>query len=336
MKLILFTCFFVFTSLASATPHATSSRVNTLLQFIANYKGIRNFGLKTLISNRCSRYLNLNDAIGCDYAVERMIQILDFDIIFTDGEKFTSSQGHWNPRAFVFVAFKKNLLQILSDPKTTEYLKNLNERLNLYLQNSDKNLNIWDVTLEFYSPRGAAKTIAALFQDTSRMKLHLAYLEKINSGNKSSFHANKELLSRVIDNINMILDLSEDNYRKLFYPDEIWKNLNRNIYHFYVPLYLASALEESEIQRKYAYIAPFMLNLTYEFITTGKDFRYIFSDPERLDPESYIGKIKDIFGGYCGSNYGIKNKNFKNSFEIIKEAFARSSSDAVDLMLQLN
>lgn len=328
------TIIFLFFILSTFSWSATNSpnRINSLLQFVANFRTIRNYGLHTVIAKRCTRYMLPADITPCQKAVKRLIEILDYDIVFMD-KNFAMTGKYWDPRAFVFVAFKKNLLQILSDEKTTAYLNDLNQRLYKYTQENNHNLSIWDVTLEHYGPSGAAKTIAALFQDTSKIKLHLAYLEKTGIQGKEIFQKNKELLSRVIDNINMILDLSEDNYRMLFYPDEIWRDLNRNIYHFYVPLYLAVALEEEGFPKRYAFAAPMLFNLTYEFVTTADDYRYLYSDPEALLPERYKGKLKDIYGGYCGASFGVKRRHFKNSFELIKETFGRSTYNAVELLL---
>ncbi len=163
------------------------------------------------------------------------------------------------------------------------------------------------------------------------MKLHLAYLERANTQGNMAFQSNKELLNRVIDTINLILDSSEENYRGLFYPQEIQADINRNIYHFYVPLLLSKSLELEGITSQFAYTAALMLTLSYEFITSANDYRYFYNDPERIEG---LHKLKDIFGGYCGSNIGVRGMNFNKSFEVIRASFGRSTRDSVELLLK--
>jgi hypothetical protein len=163
------------------------------------------------------------------------------------------------------------------------------------------------------------------------MKLHLAWLERAGITGSGSFETNKELLGRVIDSINFILDSSESYYRALFYPPEIQGDLNRNIYHFYVPLFLSKSLQREGIREDLAFGAAIMLTLSYEFITSSSDYRYVYKDPEKI---TLVSKIKDIFGGYCGASIGVSRTNFNKSLETIRSAFERSTEDGVSLLLR--
>lgn len=317
---------------AAQTNHSALSRSNRLLHFLAKQEGFRDMALSSIIGKRCSRYMDYNGKAPCKAAVNKMIEILDFDIILSDDKLPTQPNGSWKPSSFVFVAFKSNLIRLLSSRFTTQYLYNLNQQLYSYLSGEKSRLNIWDLTKEQYkTDYFTALVMATLFQDTSLMKLHLAYLEQAGVTGNANFDANKELLSRVIDTINFILDNSEENYRELFYPHEIQANLNRNIYHFYVPLFLAKSLENEGVTKEYAYSASLMLTLSYEFITSAKDYRYLLTDPETLRGDLHI---KDIFGGYCGANIGVRGMNFNKSYESIKESFSRSTKDAVQMLLR--
>ena len=103
--------------------------------------------------------------------------------------------------------------------------------------------NLWTLTLNFYGNEfEAARALAVLFQDTSHVKLHLAYLEMSGvQGTTSWFDANRELLNRTIDTMNMVLDANGENFQALFYPPAVQAKLHRTIYHFYVPTYLSMA-----------------------------------------------------------------------------------------------
>lgn len=334
-KLILiFSFFLTVASFASPTNSATR-RSNSLLKFIAENSSVRDFALTSVINNRCSRYLDGTREMGCKEGVKKMIRLLDYDIIFGDNmvkRPPSIKSSEWTPRSFVFVAFKQNLINLLNAEKTAIYLNDLNIQLYKYLTGEKSNLNIWDVTKVHYKTDYLTSlVIATLFQDTSLMKLHIAYLEHARTRGNQNFQSNKDLLNRVIDTINLILDSSEDHYRTLFYPEELQRNLNRNIYHLYVPLFLARALQMNGVSEENSYHASLMLTLSYEFITSSRDYRYLYTDPERM---TEVHTAKDIFGGYCGSNMGLRGMNFNKSFEGIRAAFERSTADGVYVLLR--
>lgn len=326
MKKIL-PCFFLLFLSANlhAQPNIALSRSNGLLRFLAEQKGFTQLALEIIIGKRCSRYLPSTEVYACRDAVAKMTKLLDYDILFSK-KKVT------NPKSFVFVAFKTSLKALLSQKSTTVYLDELNQTLYQFLLDEIDHLSLWDLTKKhFFSDRKTSMALAVLFQDTSLAKLHLAYLDKAGVTGNASFAENKELLSRVIDTINLILDVSESNYQKLFYPEEIQHYLNRNIYHFYVPLYLAEELKANNISIDSSYAATLMLTLTYEFVTAANDFRYIFADPKTV---SSTHKIQDIFGGYCGSNIGVRGLRFNKSFPEIQKSFNISTKNSVELLLR--
>jgi hypothetical protein len=334
-NLILFiTCFVSFATFA-AQPNSAVRRSNALLKFVAEQSGVRDLALSSVIASRCSRYLNGAAETDCRDAVKKMIKLLDYDIIFGNDlvkRPPNVKANEWTPSSFVFVAFKQNFIALLNNPKTLVYLQDLNLQLYKYLTGEKDQLNIWDVTKTHYkTDYMTSLVIATLFQDTSLMKLHIAYLEHARTQGNAHFLPNKDMLNRVIDTINMILDSSEDNYRALFYPEEIQKYLNRNIYHLYVPLFLTKHMQMNGVPAESAYQATLFMTLSYEFVTSTSDYRYAYSDPERMPG---VHTAKDIFGGYCGSNMAFRGMNFNKSFEGIRAAFERSTADGVYVLLR--
>lgn len=337
MKNTLMFLFAVIFTLNVHAAHQESKRVNGLLRFVAHNAALRNYALYTLIANRCNRYMNYFDQISCQEAVKHKIRILDYDIILSNNKNLLPIEPKtWNPKSFVFVAFKNDFLELLGQKKTTEYLYDLQQQLSKFMTREISDLNIWSLTMGHYKSKfKSAQVMAVLFQDTSIMKLHLAYLDRAEIKGNTAFNTNKVLLSRVINTINLVLDLSEAHYQDLFYPRELQSHLNRNIYHFYVPLYLAMALEQKGFSPRFAYSAPLMMTLTYEFITSANDGRYFMKDPMYLDEEKEQSKLRDIFGGYCGANFGVFDMNFDRDFSYMKESFSRSTEEAVRFMLRL-
>ncbi len=335
MKNLLLLCasLLLFSSLLEASVHSADRRSNRLLKFIAQQGGPRDFALHQVIGTRCNRYLPENRKEACREGVKKLIAVLDYDVIFSDNILPPWNPNNtWTPSSFVFIAFKSNLIDLLSKSMTEVFLNDLNQELYRFITGNKRELNIWSVTKKYFrTDHDAARVMAALFQDTSTRKLHLAYLETAGTEGSEQFQSNKELLSRVIDTINLVLDMSEDNYRMLFYPRELQRDLNRNIYHFYVPLYLAKALAASGHAEDIAVAAPLMLTLSYEFLTSSQDYRYLFSDPVTV---TLVSKVKDIYAGYAGTRLGIRGMGFI-PFESVRTAFERSSREGVRLLLGL-
>lgn len=306
-------------------------RENKLLQFIGGDPALRKVGLYALLATRCTRYVDFGSKSSCRDAVKKVIKLLSMDVVFTDKE----SGGD----AFIFVAFKKDLYELLAQPKTTRFLVDLDEKLNQFHQNDLDRVNIWELALfHFRSEFEAAKVLAVLFQDTSVAKLHLSYLDYQGIKGGKIFQDNKAHLRRCIETINLLLDNNEDHYGTLFYPRAVKESLNRNIYHFYVPLYLSMSLAKMGVSKQNSFVAPFMLTLTYEFITASENesekFRYILVDPEKLDPVEHAWKMQDIYGGYAAAFLGAKGQSTPVSLSAMKKTFATSSSEAVKLLLR--
>ena len=310
-------------------------RSNVFFKFIAESKGLRNFALHQLIKLRCENYLNSNEAYFCSQAVKKQLSILDFDIVVVDDEiKNAHKSVMWTPSSFVFLAFKANFFKLLNDPKTTDYLTYLESELNKFVSQNGEEVNIWDLTLKFYpNKKEASQVIATLFQDISAFKLHLAYLQVKGLKGSESFQSNKLLLSRVIDGINQILDMNEDFFKRLFYPQEIFESMNRNIYHFYVPFYLSLELKSDDEFKAYSKIAPLMLTLTYEFITLRKDSTYFFQDPEKLTQDHFRGTIQDIYGSYRGIAFA-QNYVEPLNIGVVTDLFQESTYKTVRALLK--
>ena len=314
IRLLLVSLMFSFSALGQDPSLAPNGDFVT---FLAKSPLIRNFGLYFIVTTRCANFLPTQKIESCKYNVARLIDVLDYDVIFDESLR--------DPQSYVFIAFKTNLVEILSEPSTADYLNKLNQNLNDYIIQKNPNFNIWDFTVNHYGNKlYAAKVLAALFQDTSLKKLHLAYLEKSGERGRLKFLHNKELLNKSIDTINLIIDYSEKNFLNIFYPRQIRGGLNRSIYHFYVPLYASLALNDR--------YAPFFLTLSYEFITTAHDYRYLILDPETLDPEKEQWKIRDIYAAYRATKFGIDSHFI--DFETIKKEFGRSTYGAVQMMIK--
>lgn len=316
--------------MAFAQPNGTPSQAREILKLLAGKKEVRNLALYSVLARRCNRYLSWDKRQPCKEAVANMVILLDFDMVITDDKN--TGPDNWSPSSFVFVAFKSNLLMLLNTKKTTEYLQQLNEQLYMYLLGNNPDFNLWTFTKShFQSDYLSSLVIAAFFQDTSIKKLHLAYLEYTSLGGGEHFNENKELLSRVIDTFNLILDNNEDIFRPAFYPKEIRNYMNRGMYHYYVPMFISRSLRNGGDKEEFAYIAPLLLTLSYEFFTLADDYRYLFFDPLKIQSTD---TIQDIFAGYCGANFGLRGLNFNKSFDLVKNRFSISTEKAIQMLFK--
>jgi hypothetical protein len=263
----------------------------------------------------------VNNLADCRDSVSSMVKVLDPHLMFPD------------TNSFLFIAFKKNLIDVLSKKDTETYLNNLQIEMNRFLVGENQTFNLWDFTLKHYKlPEVAAKMIATLFQDTTHAKLHLAYLDKAEIRGGPVFIRNKELLSLTIDTMNSLFDYTTTGNHSHFFPRKIKANLNRGLYHFYVPLHLSLELKAHGTKKLMAFAAPFLMTLTYEFITATPDYRYVLKDPASLDPRKHEWKIRDIFAGYLGASMGV-NKKITKEFKFLTESFGISTKETITALL---
>lgn len=312
--------FFAF--LVSIFAFASQAQTNTATRY-ANL--IKNSALYGLISTRCMRYVPQHKFSDCQRTVADMLKLIDSEMLFPTFHKTTSLD--FKPQAFIFIAFKTTLIDLLNKESTTRYLSDVLLKV--------RDVNLWNLTLQHYpDPKVAAQVIAALFQDTSHVKLHIDYIERSVTNPSALFLNNKDQLEHAIDMINQLLDVNPEYFQKLLYPNGVNANLNKNIYHFYVPLYLGLALKQTGATAEMSYIAPMLMTLTYEFVTASSDYRYLICDPESLDPVKHAWKIKDIYAGHLGAAMSVGKKNLK-SLEDLKKGFEKSTSSTVKSMLVL-
>lgn len=303
-----------------------SDFLGDLLRFLGSNRTIRSYGLHHLLNIRCQRYLPRAERRECGQAVWQMIQQLDFDVLFP--EQNISREALLPP--FLLVAFKQDLLQHLNDEKIARYLTTLANELEKHSYNPLSPFRLWDFTLTFHqgNQKVASQTLAVLFQDTSASQMHLEYLARQNFPGSRFFDTNIMLLSRSIEILNRIQQESPETYSTLTYPTGLAGLFNNNIYHFYVPRHLAASLRQKGLSPRMAGIAPFMMTLTYEFITSGNDFTYLWRDPAQLGSE---WTVKDILAGQTGARMGAGQA--LRSVSTAGPLFRRSSKEAVTELL---
>ncbi len=318
---------------ANVFAHTAPKRSNPILRFVAEIRILREIALYTLIEERCYRYMQKHERNSCYEAIDQKITLLDFDLLLEKGKSTPVLLDQKNPGSFVFVAFKKDFLRLLSEQRTETFLELVNSEMTKFLVGQKFQApNLWELALNFYgSEFEAARALAVLFQDTSNVKLHLAYLEiSGQEGTTSWFDSNRELLGRTIDTMNMVLDANGENFQALFYPKNVQAKLHRTIYHFYVPTYLSMALKKKGVPERFAYIAPLMMTLTYEFVTAAPDFRYLFNDPQKVEEWS----LGDIFGSYNGISFAAGRMSRVMSLDILKENFRISTARGVEALIR--
>jgi hypothetical protein len=228
-----------------------------------------------------------------------MIQLLDFDVKFLRDQ--WSGEGPVPP--FVFVAFKRQLLQRLNDPRTHDFLTALNAGLEHQERRSQAAhaTNLWSSTVHSFGAQ-AAGVLAILMQDTSAAPVHMEYLARHDSQEGRFFTPNLLLLGRALEQLHERREADPAAYARFVYPTDLPQTYN-NIYHFYVPWHLAEELVTRGHAPRYAAIAPFLLGVTYEFITAGADLRYLLADPATLSSQ---WKARDILAGHAGALCGTQ------------------------------
>jgi len=272
-------------------------------------------------------------AYPCQVAVDTMVSLLDSSVIFPETHPEHFVEPDYAPQSFIFVAFKKELGSNLKNPDTKKYLRYVRDAINSYLIDDKKVFNLWDVSLKFHrTPEKAAAAIATLFQDTSDARLHLKYFERTGDLTNQSFKQNLDELIWTMESLKNLMRHRPQEMMQTLYPRDVKGNLNGNIYHFYVPLHLNYLLKEAKISSAMSYNAALIMTLTYEFITTASDYRYLFDDPKTLAEPTYSWKLKDIYAGYLGVNFASKTRP-KVKQDIFIEGFGNATYDTVHRIL---
>jgi hypothetical protein len=311
---------------------------DNIVKFFAENRTLRTFLLQRLLNVRCERYLGLWDEMLCGEALWSMIKVLDFDVkIVSPG-----SDDNWRPDSFVFIAFKTQLINQLNTAGTTVYLNNVMMKLSAWRADPVKNkFNLWDETVRFFgTTRAAATVIASLLQDTSISQSHLEYLAQEKITGNQHFKTNVNLLN-TLTNVNLlntlitflqdIMSIDPTGFNRVMFPSVYAGQFNNNPYHLYVPMHLSSRLSQSGMLTRFAVIAPSILSMTYEFISTKEDLTYLYSDPTRISSEY---KIKDIRSGHTGARLGVGLKS-GHTLAALKSLFSRSTREAVKAIFDL-
>lgn len=305
-----------------------------LVKFILEKPYLRLPILHQIISIRCTTYaLFAADSYLCSFAVFDMLRFLDFDVKVIDVPGHAPSANEIP--TFVLIAFKKELISLLNNEKTSDYLAGIKSGL-IALTNPDSQVkeNIQATTERFYpgDKEFAITAIGALFQDTSEAQLHLEYLARQNINGSKFYAKNFGLLKDLINYMTFFNQNNPDLYQRYFFPNALLGKVNAGPYHYYVPMALAIKLKNGLYPNRYARMAPFLLNTTYEFISLSKGFTYFLTDPQKLD-SSRMGTIRDIFVGFVGALAGTDTKIPLLDFDQIVQAFNQSTYSGMKILV---
>lgn len=300
-----------------------------LVRLLGENSTFRLHAIHNLINLRCRRYLPHEERKECGLAVFRMLHNLDFDMSFLPQRPH---DGKMPP--FVFVAFKAELITLLKDPQTGDYLETIARQFEDQAFRPDCQFNLWSETLKFYkgNESKAVSVLAILFQDTSAARIHLEYLARHQVSNTTRFfNPNVSRLSRVIDLMVQIEHESPVLYAEIAYPEGQQNQFNNTIYHYYVPWYLAVKLRSQGTAPRFAGIAPFMLSSTYEFITSHNGYGHLLWDPATVSSE---WTMRDIYAGFAGALRVHTYTRSTTSLQQGQHGFRRSSKEGMQLLLE--
>lgn len=316
----------------------SSSKFN-LFKFFAENRLLSKESIHFLLFLRCKAFLAFYHEPICSTTAYRMLEMMDFAIKVNPKapsplEK--DSQDYWRSQGFTFISFKTEFIKILNDPHTTIYLESLVDKLAKVAQGNKLvgwNFFTFHVKELGMSQNEAIKYIAVLFQDISKVTLHLRYFAKDLDSRPKEFQTNLFLLRDAISFVQSVKVFNPDLFASTFYPPSVSTQLNNNFYHFYVPAYLFNSLKEIK-SSFYSSMGPLLLTLTYEIITLKDDQSYVLASPQKLISPEHDYKMRDIYASYLGTQFA-KNEYWKRvDFPIVQEAFGESIFKAFNLMLK--
>jgi hypothetical protein len=217
------------------------------------------------LAPRCAEIIGCQswlDALACASYMGKLVTAADTSLA-------TFSQGE---REYL----SSDLFQVGQDPRTLEYLKQLEIRLK-----NPKKFNLWAFTERAVGmdKKFALKVMATIFQDRSYKTNKLtAKMDKLR----------KSILKGVLKRMR------EGKLKA--YPAGVSPN-KTGLYHFYSIGYMALKMNENGVPKKYAATLPFILNERYETIFNRSKNKKAF---------------EDIFTAYAGVNFALeKEKHYK-------------------------
>ncbi len=256
--------------------------------------------LKWLLTMQCIGVMGIQNTVTCEknsYSFTYNLNAVDI----------TKPNEHFP----IIVAFENKLRTLIFDPKIHHYLKELNVELeNKY--RFQESFNLWDFTFEKMD-QNKIKTLevmAVLFQDTFGMN-NMVYFDRLFDNPEESWIFNIPPVNEALSNLNSILQtLSINNLNQ--HPDQYkWlelyptlnanvlnKELDRSLYHFYVPAYLAS---KTSTQSPLQAMLAFEFNAQYE-LSELKGWPY--SMPKSIDLKTKKSSIMQIYAGFQGAHFG--------------------------------
>ncbi|MDA8793585.1 hypothetical protein N9N67_10070 [Bacteriovoracaceae bacterium] len=294
--------------------------------------------LGLIINYRCERYLSGSESSLCKESVQTMISELNVKYV-NDGNIPWS--GDLKPVAFI--AFHDELIKLLSQSTTGNYLSHLKNKFSNYTKDqSPLNFNLFQETVNYFtSEKVALKNIALLFQDTSEVKAHVYYLRNVVKKKSSMFEENLNQLDQILDIFNHIFTYNRDVNLKAFFPQNFTQaNDFSSIYHFYVPAYLSTKLAQNLSTKngraraeRGAFLSTFMFVLTYEMVTSGEKIskKYLVNDPPNI--RGNMVKIKDLFTTFNSAYFHSTKSMPQKSLVKLKGLLEKKTSLGVNYLL---
>lgn len=171
----------------------------------------------------------------------------------------------------VAVVFRKSMLEVLSKPKTTGFLKQVIQDLENFKSAPSEDLVLNKRLTQWY-PKDAERfeMLATIFQDTSPLVAQVVWLEENKSNLSSDQMANLESLLKIAE------IWQEDELRQMHltgFPN----------YHAYVPGYLAHLLDKNEVSHWANFSMSYGFNYLYEYLSLRH---------KKVEKTTYLNKSK--------------------------------------------
>lgn len=326
--------------------NAPTAWAEETLRFFTQSNELQTLAITFAMTDRCRRYLprdedgpfqSLSTQLYCDRLVRDFVKTLDKKSIHYQlpGEKRTYST------IMVFIEEFKSLLQ---QPLTLSYL----EKLNSDLESSFYGLDTFHLlqTTQIYSKDQSEvlQKIAVLFQDNSTTQSPRYWL-MANPIEKWS--QNVPLTKKIVEKYEKVMDQLHDNYwaemghlgqkentSSDLYPKNMAQQqsyINGQLYHYYVPAYLAHKIKAKGHGPKQAFFAPFIFNYLYEVGFGASLLQRAFTEPKTITDEK---TLQDIYSGYAGALLGAGLSPLTQTARDVFYILKKSPKEAVNALTE--
>lgn len=214
------------------------------------------------------------------------------------------------------VVYKTELLSLLKHRYFQHFVQDLNQTLAQNQAIGVKQISVLKIAQKWFShDHQTLAVMAAIFQDTSDLAVHLEWL----SAQSQLDGIQKENSKQLAEFFSQMLELKKRNKFEFVFVDDWALQLgvsSKQSYHYYVPALAAQKMQQQEVPMWAAMLIPYQFNYLYEILTNPDALSGLLQDAPRIQNHF---EAQDIYAGYIGAARAVGYNGNLMPFQVFKD-----------------